>query len=151
MLLLLLTLNKFNFAILVQSSRVLPIANLHDAASRIRTCAESEFWVCWLTVCSIANNYTKAPLHHHADSKKDFPDNNHINNVLIKLTVSTLFWYILTIIINITSASILQVGIHMYILNTFYYQFLHFLLVQKAQNKKREEVNTTKTKNIQNR
>ena len=45
-LLLLLTLNKFNFAILVQSLEVLTIANLQDAASWIRTCAELEFKVC---------------------------------------------------------------------------------------------------------
>ena len=41
---------------------ILTIANLRHAASRIRTCAEPEFSICWVKLCSSDNYYSTAPL-----------------------------------------------------------------------------------------
>ena len=40
-------------------SEILTITNLRHAASRIWTCAESEFRLCWTKFCSSYNHYTK--------------------------------------------------------------------------------------------
>ena len=45
-------------------SKILTIANLRQAASRIWTCAEPEFRLCWMKLCSSDNHYTKVPLCH---------------------------------------------------------------------------------------
>ena len=42
-------------------SEILTIANLRHAASRIWTCAEPEFRLCWMKLCSSDNHYTTAP------------------------------------------------------------------------------------------
>ena len=39
-----------------------PIVNLWQAASKISTCAEPEFRLCWMKFCSSDNYYTMAPL-----------------------------------------------------------------------------------------
>ena len=41
-------------------SEILTITNLRHAASRIWTCTESEFRLCWMKLCSSNNHYTKA-------------------------------------------------------------------------------------------
>ena len=43
-------------------SDILSISNLRHAASRIWTCAEATFRLCWMMLCSIDNHYTTAPL-----------------------------------------------------------------------------------------
>ena len=42
-------------------SEILTIANLRHAASRVWTCAESEFRLCGMKLCSSDNHYTTAP------------------------------------------------------------------------------------------
>ena len=44
-------------------SEILTILNLQHAASRIWTCAEAEFRLCWMKLCSNDNHYNTAPLH----------------------------------------------------------------------------------------
>ena len=41
-----------------------PIANLWHATSRIWTCTEPEFRLCWMKLCGSDNHYTTAPLCH---------------------------------------------------------------------------------------
>ena len=42
-------------------SEILTISNLQHATSRIWTCAEPEFRLCWMKLCSSDNHYTTAP------------------------------------------------------------------------------------------
>ena len=42
-------------------SEILTIANLRHAVSRIWTCAETEFRLSWMKLCSSDNHYTTAP------------------------------------------------------------------------------------------
>ena len=42
-------------------SEILTIANIWQAARRIWTCAESEFRLCWMKLCSSDNHYATAP------------------------------------------------------------------------------------------
>ena len=42
-------------------SEILTIANLRHAASRISTCSESKFRLCWMKLCNIDNKYTTGP------------------------------------------------------------------------------------------
>ena len=51
-------------------SEILTIVNLRHVTSRVWTCAESEFRLCWRKLCSSDNQYTAAPqtyrlLHSH--------------------------------------------------------------------------------------
>ena len=43
-------------------SEILTIANLRHAASRVWTCAEPEFRLSWMKLCSSDNHHTTAPL-----------------------------------------------------------------------------------------
>ena len=45
-------------------SEILTIANLWHAASRVWTCAEPEFRLSWMKLCSSDNHYTTAPLNY---------------------------------------------------------------------------------------
>ena len=47
-------------------SEILTIVNLWQAGNRIWSCAELEFRLCWMKLCSSHNHYTMAPLHHWA-------------------------------------------------------------------------------------
>ena len=42
-------------------SKILTTANLRHVAIRVWTCAESEFRLCWMRLCSSDNNFTTAP------------------------------------------------------------------------------------------
>ena len=42
-------------------SEILTITNLWHTASRIWTCSEPEFRLCWMKLCSSDNHYTMAP------------------------------------------------------------------------------------------
>ena len=42
-----------------------PLQTCKHAASRIWTCAEPEFKICWKKLCSIDHNYTMAPHNHY--------------------------------------------------------------------------------------
>ena len=43
-------------------SDILTIANLWHAGSRVSTCTEAEFRLCWMKVCNSDNHYTAAPI-----------------------------------------------------------------------------------------
>ena len=45
-------------------SEILTIANLRQAASRVWSCAESEFRLCWMKFCNSDNHYATAPLYY---------------------------------------------------------------------------------------
>ena len=45
-------------------SEILTIANLRHATSRVWTCAEPEFRLSWMKLCSSDNHYTTAPLNY---------------------------------------------------------------------------------------
>ena len=44
-------------------SEILTISNLQHATSRIWTCAEPEFRLCWMKLCSSDNHYTTSSLY----------------------------------------------------------------------------------------
>ena len=46
------------------SSEILTIANLRHAGSKVWTCAESEFRLCWMKLCSSDNHYTMSTVYH---------------------------------------------------------------------------------------
>ena len=53
-------------------SEILTIANLQHAASRVWTCAEPEFRLSWMKLCSSDNHYTKAPKKHQIHPRRTF-------------------------------------------------------------------------------
>ena len=65
-------------------SEILTIANIRRAASRIWTCLEPEFRLCWMKFCSSDNHFT-ADLIMFADDTIFFYSKKDINTVFLKV------------------------------------------------------------------
>ena len=66
--------------------QILTIANLRHAASRVWTCAESEFRLSWMKLCNSDNHYTAAPTAQKTCSRKKFyqiDDHQHFKMELL--------------------------------------------------------------------
>ena len=63
-------------------AEILTIANLRLAASRIWTCAEPDFVLCWRKLCSSDNHYTTAP-------KRLFSVGRFCSNIITCLALCT--------------------------------------------------------------
>ena len=83
-------------------SEILTIANLRHAASRVWTCAESEFRLCWKKLCSRDNHWTTAPPYYFLPFyfliiiKTQFISKLILQNLLANATKKSFFTRIIT-------------------------------------------------------